>query len=54
MKHPERVSDYLGHIAQAIERAASTFSPYKTLKRSRETNRYGIQLYATSRLLARP
>ena len=23
MKHPERVEDYLGHIAQAIERATS-------------------------------
>jgi uncharacterized protein with HEPN domain len=23
MKHPERIEDYLGHIAEAIERATS-------------------------------
>jgi uncharacterized protein with HEPN domain len=27
MKHPERVEDYLGHIAEAIERAASYVQP---------------------------
>jgi uncharacterized protein with HEPN domain len=27
MKHPERVEDYLGHIAQAIERATSYVQP---------------------------
>ena len=27
MKHPERVEDYLGHIAEAIERATSYVQP---------------------------
>jgi uncharacterized protein with HEPN domain len=27
MKHPERVEDYLGHIAEAIQRAASYIQP---------------------------
>jgi len=27
MRHPERVEDYLGHIAQAIERASSYLQP---------------------------
>jgi hypothetical protein len=54
MKHPERVEDYLGHIAQAIERATSYLQPLQDLKRSRRMNRYRTQLYATSRLLARP
>jgi uncharacterized protein with HEPN domain len=27
MRHPERVEDYLGHIAQAIERAGSYLQP---------------------------
>ena len=27
MRHPERVEDYLGHIAQAIERATSYLEP---------------------------
>jgi uncharacterized protein with HEPN domain len=27
MRHPERVEDYLGHIAQAIERASRYLQP---------------------------
>ena len=27
MRHPERVDDYLGHIAQAIERASGYLEP---------------------------
>jgi uncharacterized protein with HEPN domain len=27
MRHPERIEDYLGHIAQAIERARSYVQP---------------------------
>lgn len=27
MRHPERVEDYLGHIAEAIERATSYVQP---------------------------
>jgi hypothetical protein len=29
MKHPERVEDYLGRIAEAIERATSYLPPLK-------------------------
>ena len=31
MKHPERVEDYLEHIAEAIERATSYLQPLKDL-----------------------
>jgi uncharacterized protein with HEPN domain len=31
MKHPERVEDYLGHIAEAIERARSYVQPLSDL-----------------------
>lgn len=37
MKHPERVENYLGHIAEAIERATSYFSRYRTLTPSGTT-----------------
>ena len=32
MKHPERVEDYLEHIAEAIERATSYLRPLPDLK----------------------
>jgi hypothetical protein len=31
MKHPERVEDYLEHIAEAIEHATSYFEPLQDL-----------------------
>ncbi len=32
MKHPERVADYLEHIAEAIERATDYIDPFQTLE----------------------
>jgi uncharacterized protein with HEPN domain len=32
MKHPERVEDYLEHIAEAIERATSYLHPLKDIE----------------------
>jgi uncharacterized protein with HEPN domain len=32
MKHPERVADYLEHIAEAIERATGYIDPFQTLE----------------------
>ena len=32
MKHPERVADYLEHIAEAIDRATGYIDPFQTLE----------------------
>jgi uncharacterized protein with HEPN domain len=32
MKHPQRVEDYLEHISEAIDRAASYLQPLQTLE----------------------
>jgi hypothetical protein len=37
MKHPERVKDYLEHIAEAIERATSYLQPVPDLAISRSS-----------------
>ncbi|HJU14925.1 MAG TPA: DUF86 domain-containing protein [Stellaceae bacterium] len=36
MKHPERVEDYLGHIVEAIERAASYVEPLSDIDAFRQ------------------
>jgi uncharacterized protein with HEPN domain len=37
MKHPERVEDYLEHIAEAIERATNYLQPLKDLTALEQT-----------------
>jgi len=32
MKHPERIEDYLEHIAQAIDRAAGYLEPVSSME----------------------
>jgi uncharacterized protein with HEPN domain len=53
MKHPERVEDYLRHIAEAIERATSYLQPLADLQAFERTDRFRMRLYATSRSSAR-
>jgi hypothetical protein len=40
MKHPERVEDYLEHIAEAIERATRYLEPLQNLEALQQNRRF--------------
>ena len=54
MKHPERVEDYLEHIAEAIDRGQATFSLSRTSKPFKQTRRFRMRLFEISRSSAKP
>lgn len=54
MKHPERVEDYLEHIAEAIERATAYLQPVPDLQAFQNNRQVQTPLFATLRSSARP
>ena len=53
-KHPQRVEQYLEHIAQASERVHEYVEPFARLGAFEQTAKCKTPLSATSKLLARP
>ena len=53
MKHPERVEDYLGHIAEAIARATTYLRTVSDVEAFEKIYRSRMRLSVTSKLLAK-